>query len=257
MSIHRSLAICRHEIRVLRGDPFPVIVLFVMPLVLMAFVKPQLRFVLEHEGFEGANGAEQAVPGMAVLFSLFLVTFVALPFLDEHSWGTWDRLRASWATHLEIIIGKAAPRLALAVLQQALLFAVGLALLDLRVAGSLVALSLVASALAFCLVALGLAVVAVARTVQQVIAIGNVGAIVFGGIGGALAPTSILPGWIGAVAPATPTYWAMRGYRSIILEGGGLYEAFVSASVMVGFGLAFGALAFARLRFEDTKVGAL
>ena len=44
----------------------------------------------------------------------------------------------------------------------------------------------------------------------------------FGAIGGALVPLSVLPQWAKTIAPLTPTYWAMRGFRSVILDGAGL-----------------------------------
>src|SRR5437763_17171855 len=105
----RSAAVGRQELRVLRSDPTPVIVLVAMPLVLMAFIKPAFRSALVTSGHPQANGAEQAVPGMAVLFAFFLIGFVSFAFFRDHGWTTWDRLRASRARPAEIMIGKVAP----------------------------------------------------------------------------------------------------------------------------------------------------
>ena len=69
----RSAAIARHELRILRSDPIFFIIFTAMPLVVMAFVKPSFRFALVAQGHPGVNGAEQAVPGSTVMFSLFLM----------------------------------------------------------------------------------------------------------------------------------------------------------------------------------------
>src|SRR5437868_9051419 len=53
---------------------------------------------------------------------------------------------------------------------------------------------------------------------SQLNAFSNLGAMVLAGVGGALAPTSALPSWARTLAPATPSYWAMRGFRQVILH---------------------------------------
>src|SRR5690349_3674508 len=79
-----SLAIVRHEWRILLREPMPVIVMTFMPLVLMALFEPVF-----------AAGTAQSVPGMTVLFGFFLVGQVGYAFFREHAWGTWERLRAT------------------------------------------------------------------------------------------------------------------------------------------------------------------
>src|SRR4051812_34056360 len=98
----------------------------VMPLVVMVFLQPTFRLALKQSGYPSANGAEQAVPGVAVMFSFFLVGLVALAFLREHGFGTWDRLRASPASSGQIILGKLGPLAVTAAVQQATLFGVGI-----------------------------------------------------------------------------------------------------------------------------------
>ena len=38
---------------------------------------------------------------------------------------------------------------------------------------------------------------------------------------GAFVPVAIMPGWAQAVVPVMPTYWAMRGMRSVVISSGG------------------------------------
>lgn len=256
VSLRPSLAIGRHHLRVLRRDPMPVTILVGMPLAVMAFIQPALRFFVTAEGYPDATGAEQAVPGMAVLFAFFLPAFVGFGIFHEHGWGTWDRLRASPASSWQIIIGKVLVPAAAAVLQQAVLFGAGVVLFGLRIRGSVAALAVVIAALACCLVALGVVTASLCRTVQQVNAIGNLSAMVFGGVGGALVPVSLLPAWAQAVAPVTPTYWAMRGFRSVILDGAGVTGVLLPAAVLLAFAAALTLLALWRLRFDQVKLWA-
>ncbi|MCZ7526983.1 MAG: ABC transporter permease [Acidimicrobiia bacterium] len=255
MSPHRSLALARHELRLLRRDPFPLVILVLMPLALMPFMKSSLRLALVQEGYPGANGAEQVVPGMTVTFSFFLVGMVAMSFFDEHGWHTWDRLRVSAARPLEVLVGKTLPRLAVAYLQFAVVMTVGVTVFGLDIRGSVPALGLLLLGLALCLGAMGLLLTAVCRTVQQANALSNVGSMVLAGIGGALVPFALIPAWARAVAPATPSYWAMRGSRSVILDGGSFPEVLLPTAALLAFATAFVLLALWRFRFDETKQG--
>lgn len=70
----------------------------------------------------------------------------------------------------------------------------------------------------------------------------------------ALVPLSVLPGWAHAVAPATPTYWAMRGFQSVILDGRGVSGVLLPVAVLLSMSAVFAAVSLARFRFADEKV---
>ena len=86
-------------------------------------------------------------------------------------------------------------------------------------------------------------------------AFGYLGATFFGMLGGAFVPLAMLPSWARAVAPATPQYWAMRGLRSLILDGKGTSAVGLPVAVLCGYALLFVIIALWRLRFDDAKVG--
>src|SRR5215216_6266706 len=191
----RSWAIARHDLRILRSDPAFLVIMIVMPLIVMGFLKPAFRGALVFTGTEGATGAEQVVPGTAVLFALFLVGNLGFNVFREHGWYTWDRLRASPATTTELMVGKSVtPMLSLAI-QQAFLLGLGGLLFDLDVGGSSGALAFAAVAVAFglSLLGLGFLLLAICRTVMQLNAITNIGTMVLSGLGGAITPITSLP----------------------------------------------------------------
>jgi ABC-2 type transport system permease protein len=251
----RSAAIARQDLRILRRDPAPLVVFVLMPLIVMAFNQPQYRLVLRTQGFTDANGSEQAVPGMALLFAFFLSANVGLGIFREHGWGTWPRLRASWASPAEILLGKALTPLLSVALQLAVLLGLGAEIFDMQMRGSWPAYAAIGASLAVMLVLLGFALAAVCTSVAQLNAAASISALVLAGLGGAMTPLNLVPGWASAIAPATPSYWALRGFRTVILEGGDLAAVGPDLVVLGGFSLLFGAVALARFRLDEVKIG--
>ena len=254
MSRRRTVAIVGHQLRLLGRDPLPIMILIVFPLILMAFLKPMVALALVAHGYRGANGSEQVVPGEAVANGFYVVGMTSFAFFVEHGWNTWDRLRASKATSPEIIVGKALPLFAVSAAQFLVIFAIGIPLFHLHSRGPIAALVPLVAAFATCLVMLGVLITALCRTVQQVSALAFGSLVLFGALGGALVPLQVLPAWARAVAPATPTYWIMRGFRSVILDGNSFASIVLPCCILVGMSLTFAAVSLRRFRFTDAKV---
>jgi ABC-2 type transport system permease protein len=253
MSRRRTGAILFHQLRLLSRDPLPIMILVVFPLLLIGFLKPMFALALRTHGYPGANGAEQVVPGEAVINGFYIVGMTSFAFFVEHGWNTWERLRASDATSPEIIVGKALPFLAVSVAQFLIIFAIAIPLFHLHSRGPLTPLIPLVAAFALCLVSLGVMVTSVCHTVQQVSAFAFGGLVLFGALGGALVPLEVLPGWAHAVAPATPTYWVMRGFGSVILSGHSFPAIVLPCLILIGMSLAFAAVSLRRFRFTDSK----
>jgi ABC-2 type transport system permease protein len=254
MSPRRIGVILAHEGRLIRRDPFPLMILVVFPIIDMAFLKAAFRPALVQAGHANANGAEQVVPGQAAMMAFYAVSLVIFAFFSEFTWGTWDRLRASSAGSIEIVLGKAIPRVAMVLVQFVAVFLAGIVIFQLHIRGDAIALVPLVVSFSICLVLLGVAVTAVCRTAQQAAAFAFAGMVLFGAIGGALVPISVLPGWARAIAPGTPTYWAMRGFRSVILDGRGLDAVMFPIVVLLLMSALFAVVALRRLRFDETKI---
>ena len=256
MSFTRRAAIARTTIRLVIKDPGVTIIMVVMPLIFIAFLKPSLQAQLEQQGYHGASGAQLGVPGLAVFFAFLSIQTVCMLFFREHFWGTWQRVRAAGATGIELVVGKAGPLVLVILAQMAVVFVTSTWLFGYRVNGSLLALVLLLAGIALCVVALGVLVVALFRTLDQAMVLGNMGGMVMAGFGGALAPTSTLPGWAQAIAHVTPTYWGIEGLRSVSLDGAGVADVAPGLGVMALFTAACVLVATLRFRPTDTKVGA-
>jgi ABC-2 type transport system permease protein len=253
MSRRRLGTILAHELRLISRDPMPVMILIAFPIITMAFIKPAFGAALQQSGYPHASGAEQVVPGQAVMNAFFVVSLTTFAFFSEHAFRTWDRVRASAATSPEIVAGKAIPRVAIVITQLCFLLVVGVVLFDLHIAGNALALLPLIVAFSLSLVLLGVAVTAVCHSAQQANAFAYGGLVLFGAIGGAMVPLSVLPGWAKALAPLTPTYWAMRGFRSVILDGQGMGAMAAPIAALSAMSLVFAGVALRKLRFDAAK----
>ncbi len=249
-----SLVVARNELRILRRDPAWLILVFLIPLILVGLMRGGVRFILVLTGHPDASGADFSVPAQAVTFVFYLPGLIGLSFLREHGWETWVRLRASGTSRAQILLGKILPILALGFLQMVVVFGVGTAAYGLQIKGSAVGIALIASALVVTVIAMGLAITAIVRTVQQLNAIGNIAPVALGALGGALMPLATLPAWVHRVAPATPQYWAMRGFNGLILDGQGLRSALLPTVMLLSFAVAFIVVAAVGLRKAENRL---
>lgn len=252
--MRRSLTVFRNELRILRRDPAWLILVFLIPLILVGLMRGGLRFILALTGHPGASGADFSVPAEAVTFVFYLPGLIGLSFLREHGWETWVRLRASGTSRAEILLGKILPILVIGCLQMLVVFGVGTAAYGLQIKGSALGVALIASVLVLTVIAMGLAITAVVRTIQQLNAVGNIAPVGLGALGGALMPLATLPAWVHHVAPATPQYWAMRGFNGLILDGQGLRSALLPTLMLLSFAVAFTLVAVVGLRTAEDRL---
>ncbi|MGA3184221.1 MAG: ABC transporter permease [Candidatus Dormibacteria bacterium] len=255
MISRRSLVLARLSGRLLLSDPAPMIITIAMPLILAPFLVPAARAQLQLAGYPRASGADQIIPGLAVLFAFLSTQLVGTLFFREHAWGTWDRLRASPATTADIVLGKVAPLYVAQLAQLGVLLAAGWLLFGYRPDGSMEALAAVAVVFTAMLVAYAVMLVAICPTMDMALVLGNLGGMVMAGLGGALAPVSSLPQWAQVVAHLSPAYWALIAMRSITLDHAGLVNVAGSLAMLLLFGAAFSAVAAWRFRPATAKIG--
>lgn len=255
MLTRHSIAVARLSTRLIASDPAPMVGTLVMPLILSMFLSPGSRAQLAQAGYGAANGSEQTVPGMAILFAFLSTQLIGMLFYREHAWGTWDRLRVSQANTLDIVAGKVAPLYVVQLTQSAFVFVFGWAVLGYRITGSILALAVILVAFTFALTSFGTMLVALFRTMDAVMVIGSLGGMVMAGLGGAFNPIASLPTWVQSVAIASPAYWALDALQRITLDGATLLDIGGHALALVGFGFAFAVVTGLRFRASDAKIG--
>jgi ABC-2 type transport system permease protein len=248
-----AVAIARTELRILRHDPVPIVLLIVMPIVLMCLLSESIGHLLALEGYEDAPGSMQTTPGMACLFGAFSIAIVGFAIFREHGWRTWPRLRAAGVRDAPLLAGKLAVPAGLLALQHLVLFSFAVLVLDFRVDGSEVAVGLLAFGFACMVLCGGLAAAALLHTVQQLNAVTNLGTMVLGGLGGAVVPVAQLPDAVQAIAPLSPVGWAMDGYTDVIIRGEGVSAALAPVAGMMALAVALLGVAAWRLRSGALK----
>ena len=246
-------AMIRHNLKLLLGDPGPIILFIAIPILSMAVMKPTQEAILRGEGFADANGSEQVVPGFIVMFLFLWTITLGRAFFVEHGWGTWERLRATSASTSTIIIGKVLPGFLLVAAQIVISMIFGVLVFGLESAGPILALLIVMVPLCTCVLAMTIALVAITGTYAQLEAAGNLFMIVFASVGGALTPVSILPGWAQDIAPAFPSYWPLEAARDVLLRGEGVEAVLGPAAVLTLFTLFFAAVGLARFSATQSK----
>lgn len=254
MFLRRSAVVAAQELRLVVRDPLPLLIGIALPVALIGFIEPAVGTVLRLRG-TGEIGAVHAVPGMAVMFILMGTEVLGLGFYREHAWNTWERLRASPLSPREILAGKATVYLATGLFQLTAIFAAGVLVFGLRLdAAELAGCLVLVVVLAITAVCLAFVVTALTNTTQQLNAASNLAGLVVAALGGALVPVYVLPTWAQQIAPATPSYWAMRGFRIALQDGGGLVDVLPSAGMLLVFAVAAAVIAARLFTFADQKM---
>lgn len=249
----RVLALLRHDATWLRREPAPLVTVLLTPCLLMLFIKPLYAGALSQLGYQHADGAQLAVPGMTGMFSFFMTGLVTESYFREHGLHTWQRLRLSPLRTWELVVGKAGLCGALVVAQCAFLFVLGWLAIGLRVRGSLLALLVIMVALAACVVSFALALCAVSPSRRQAFAVERMVTLTWTVFGGALVPTELMADWIGWVARFTPVYWAVGGFRKVVLDGAGVADVVPNAGALLAFAAVFTTLAVRRFTMDTDR----
>jgi ABC-2 type transport system permease protein len=244
-------ALIGHNLKLLLGDPGPIILYLVIPVLSILVMRPTMKTILVQEGYKNVNGSEQAVPGFMIMFLFLWVITLGRGFFVEHGWNTWERMRASQASVGQVLAGKLLPGALLILAQIVITMVIGLTVFGMNSRGPLPVLLVVAVPLITCVLAMTAAIVALVQTYAQLEAIGNMILIVFAAMGGALTPVASLPPTIRAIGHAFPSYWALLAAHNVILDGKGISGVLVPAGVLAGMTLVF--LVIAMLRFNSSQ----
>lgn len=242
----RFLAVVRLEALLQLRDAGLVVLMTLVPLVLMPFMIPACKTMLVSEGYLSATGAEQAVPGMAALFSFLSVQVIVQSFFHEHAWGTWPRLRASAATAADVVLGKVVVAYVVQAMQLFAVLLLGSVLFDYRPTGSLVALAAVTLAFAAVLAAFGVALSLWCVAEGTALSVANLVGMLASGLGGALCTVASFPGWAQPLAKLSPAYWALDAIRAVSLDGAGLADVTPQLSALAIFLAVLAVLAMVR-----------
>jgi ABC-2 type transport system permease protein len=181
-------------------------------------------------------------------FFVFLLTCVS--FLRERSLGTLERLLATPATRLEIILGYMTGLGLLAVAQVAVILFFTIWVLKIHYLGSLWLLFLEIALLAMVGVSMGIVASTFARNEFQVVQFIPIVIIPQGLLGGLFWPVEEMPNYLQPFAYIMPLTYANRALRDVMLKGFGLAEIWPNLVIPLGFVLVILALGALTMRRE-------
>lgn len=237
-----TFVVARHTLVLLARDPGTLIAYTAMSMVLLSVLRP----VYDRLATGDVPGIQQATPGIAVMFTLLALDVAGQILLSERTWRTWDRLRAGPAGPGAVLVGKALPLVVMFLAQQGVLFLFSAAVFGFPLADGVWRLPLMALVWAGCVTSCGLALGVWCRSQGQLAAASDIGALTITCLSGCLVPLAVLPHWVSDVAPATPGYWALRGFQSAVTGDAHVYLS--SLAVILGISAAALILAAVRVR---------
>ncbi len=195
-------------------------------------VSVQATYLFGGEEFDTIDFVAPVYIALLAMFFVFLLACVA--FLRERSQGTMERLAATPATRVEIVLGYMLGLGLFALIQVAVILFFTVWVLEIHYLGSLGLLFLVIALLAVVGVNLGILASAFARNEFQVLQF--LPLVIFPQIllGGTFWAVSDLPGYLQPFAYLMPLYYANRALRDVMLKGWGLVEIWPNLAILIG-----------------------
>lgn len=190
------------------------------------------------------------VPGlMVVVLVMVAVMLTALTVAREYERGSMEQLFATPIGRSEVVLGKLGPYFVLGLVQVLLVLAVGVALFDVPVRGSLLLLFATAALFLLAMLMQGLFISTVTRNqmvASQAAAISTfLPALLLSGF---VFPIESMPWPLQALASVLPARYLVHALRAVLLRGNGLDVVAVDLGAMAAFFVVILALAVARFR---------
>ncbi|WP_226582145.1 ABC transporter permease [Halobacillus litoralis] len=211
---------------------------FVLPIVfIVAFVA-----ILSGEETSYKELVTQIIPGYTIMFAFFIMISMVIVFVKDKERGMVARIASTPLSTHQYFFGKWLPFMIVVLVQITVLFGFGVIVYDLPL-GDPLSLILLSLALAFIVTGWGMALAVNVRTENMGIAMTQI--IALGGalLGGLWMPVEFMPETVQNISKALPQYWALQGYKDIILSNGGLADIWLNLLILIVAGVAGGILA--------------
>jgi ABC-2 type transport system permease protein len=232
----RTAALARHQLRYLASTSLLTVAYVVVPFVLIGYFRNAYGVYLRGQGYGGATGAELAVPGVATLYCILVLTHDGVFVFSEHLWNTWDRVRAV-ASPTEIVVAKVATTWVHILVQTVAIFAGSMIVFSFPVDHRVLFLLPVMVATVCMAAAWGCLGYVLSPTNATYDAWCYGGGVMLAAIGGAISPLGLLPKAIQDIAPISPVYWTMKATQSVLLDNDGASSVVKPTLTLFGFAL--------------------
>lgn len=239
----------RHILHAFR-QPWLIAINLVQPFLWLLLFSATFNRIADIPGFGADNYAQFFLPGLIVMSILLAAGWSGMSLLADMERGTLERLLASPAKPVTLIIGPLLHQIVSAAVPTAILLAIGYGL-GVRFHGGLpgalvllLALALIAAATA----ALSNAVALLVGREESLIAVVNFIIMPMTFLSTAFMPRDLVPGWVAAAVAANPVNWAVELSRAAF--DGTLSARLVVTYLALLFALAAGAVLLARAALD-------
>jgi len=192
-------------------------------------------------------------PGMMLQFAIAGLLTAAQIIVSERKSRTLQRLLTTATRRVHIVFGHYLALFLLIFTQFTILITFGQFVLKVDYLRAPLATMLVAFSATLCISALGLLIGIVARSEEQAIVFSIIPMFVFSALGGAWVPLEVTGETFRAIGHLSPVAWGMDGFENIVARGLGFESVLLPAVALVGYAVAFFALAVWRLSAAEEK----
>jgi len=218
--VRQVLAVAGMEVRKLRHDPTELATRAVQPVLWLAIFGQAMAHA--HALDTGSIPyLDYLVPGILAQSVLFIAIFNGISVIWERDLGIVHKFLVSPAPRTALVLGKALGAGARALVQAIVVVLLGVALgVDLRLApGALAGTVLVVILGAAVFSTFSLIIACIVKTRERFMGIGQVLTMPLFFASNAIYPTSVMPGWVRAIAKANPLTYQIDALRELLLPG--------------------------------------
>lgn len=215
-----SMTIAEMEVRKIRHSQSDLWIRAIQP-VLWLLVFGEALATVRGIAPGGYSYIEFITPGILAQSVLFVAIFYGVTLVWERDLGLLTKLMASPAPRSAIILGKALAASirglfqAILVLVLSLVIGTGVALNAVAVIGVV----LVSLLLAMCFSSLSMIIASMARSRERMMGLSQVITFPLFFASNAIYPTSIMPGWLQAIATVNPLTYGVQAMRGMLVSG--------------------------------------
>jgi ABC-2 type transport system permease protein len=189
---------------------------------------------------------------MAIQFLLFAMANAGIEMLLERQRGLWKRLRSAPVSRLTLLGGKAASGAIISLMILLVSFGFAMIVFRVRIEGSIAGFLSISIACALMASTFGLLIAALGNSPATARGVTTLAVLMMVMLGGAWVPTFVFPAWMQQLTMVVPVRWAVDGLDAMTWRGIGLSGAILPTLVLLGFALAFAAIAATRFRWEES-----
>ena len=200
---------------------------------------------------EPPNAADFTIPGYLVMFVFFAAAFTAETVARERENRTLERLVTVGAGRAATLGGKFLKSVYQGAVQVTLLWLVGIFGFAVSLGDAPAATIIVSALMVLVSASFGVMLASFAKTVRSAAPLAVLVSLVAAPLGGCWWPLFIVPEWMQTLARFTPHGWANTAFNRLMLFGGDFGSVTYEMIALMGFGIAFAAVAVWRFRVVE------